>query len=55
VEKIPLPIYAIGGIKPENINDAKATSIRGVALISAITNAENPKEATQTILRHLCG
>ncbi|HZA54641.1 MAG TPA: thiamine phosphate synthase [Candidatus Udaeobacter sp.] len=55
VEKIPSPVYAIGGIKPENINDARATGVRGVALISAITNAENPKEATQRILRHLRG
>ena len=55
VEKIPSPVYAIGGIKPENINDVRATGIRGVALISAITNAENPKEATERILRHLRG
>jgi thiamine-phosphate pyrophosphorylase len=55
VEKIPSPVYAIGGIKPENINDVRATGIRGVALISAITNAENPKAATQRILRHLRG
>jgi thiamine-phosphate pyrophosphorylase len=55
VEKIPSPVYAIGGIKSENINDARATGVRGVALISAITNAENPKEATQRILRHLRG
>jgi thiamine-phosphate pyrophosphorylase len=55
VEKISSPVYAIGGIKPENINDVRATGIRGVALISAITNAENPKEATQRILRHLRG
>jgi thiamine-phosphate pyrophosphorylase len=55
VEKISLPVYAIGGVKPENIADAKQTGIRGVALISAIISAADPKEATQEILRQLKG
>ena len=53
VEKISSPVYAIGGIKPENIEEAKQRGIRGVALISAIMSADNPKEATQRILRQL--
>jgi thiamine-phosphate pyrophosphorylase len=53
VEKISSPVYAIGGIKPENIKDTKQTGVQGVALISAIMSAESPKAATQRILRSL--
>ena len=50
VEKISLPVYAIGGIKPENIEVAKRTGIRGVALISAVMSASDPTDATRRIL-----
>ena len=53
VEKIPLPIYAIGGIKPENIADARCAGVRGVALISAIVGAADPRAATKKILNLL--
>ena len=55
VEKISLPIYAIGGIKPENIAEARGTGIRGVALISAIMGAADPKDATKKILKLFIG
>lgn len=55
VDNISLPVYAIGGIKAENIKSTKNCGVQGVALISAIVSAENPKEATQTILRQLRG
>ena len=53
VEKISLPVYAIGGIKPENIQDIRRIGVRGAALISAVISAKNPTEATQNILIHL--
>lgn len=53
VEKISLPIYAIGGIKPENIADARRAGVRGVALISAVIGAADPKDATKKILNLL--
>jgi thiamine-phosphate pyrophosphorylase len=49
VEKIALPVYAIGGLKPENLLEAKRTGIRGVALISAIMSAPDPKKAAEEI------
>lgn len=55
VEKISLPVYAIGGIKPETIAEVKATGIRGVALISAVLAAMEPRVVTQEILRLLKG
>jgi thiamine-phosphate pyrophosphorylase len=53
VENISVPVYAIGGIKPENIVEAAQTGIRGVALISAILGSHDPMEATATILQQL--
>jgi thiamine-phosphate pyrophosphorylase len=53
VDNISLPVYAIGGIKPENIESTKKLGLRGVALISAIISAESPKEAAVKILRQL--
>jgi len=53
VEKIPVPVYAIGGIKPQNIAAVRRTGVRGVALISAVMSANNPTEATRSILNYL--
>ena len=55
VDNISLPVYAIGGIKPENIESTKKLGVRGVALISAIVSAESPKEAAEKMLRQLRG
>ncbi|MGH7825498.1 MAG: thiamine phosphate synthase [Candidatus Binatia bacterium] len=53
VEKISLPVYAIGGITTGNIREAKNTGIRGVALISAIMSADDPKDAATRLLAGL--
>jgi thiamine-phosphate pyrophosphorylase len=50
VENVSLPIYAIGGIKPDNVEEAKTTGIRGVALISAVIGADDPKGAAAGLL-----
>jgi thiamine-phosphate pyrophosphorylase len=53
VEKISLPVYAIGGINRQNMIDAMHTGIRGVALISAIISAHDPKNAGEKIIAAL--
>jgi thiamine-phosphate pyrophosphorylase len=53
VDNISLPVYAIGGITLENVEPAKNTGARGVALISAVMSAANPKEAAEKMLRRL--
>jgi thiamine-phosphate pyrophosphorylase len=45
VEKVALPVYAIGGIKPDSIIDVQRAGARGVALISAIISADRPSDA----------
>lgn len=51
VEKISLPVYAIGGVKVGNIAEVKETGVRGIALISAILSAVDPRGAAQEILK----
>ena len=53
VDNIFLPVYAIGGIKSENIEPVMKTGVRGVALISAIVGAGSPREASEKLLRQL--
>jgi thiamine-phosphate pyrophosphorylase len=53
VEKISLPVYAIGGIKAGNIAEVRGSGAAGVALISAVLSAADPMVATREILRAL--
>ena len=55
VEKISLPVYAIGGIKRENIAEVKASGVQGVALISAVLSSADPRAAAREILSVLKG
>jgi thiamine-phosphate pyrophosphorylase len=50
VENLRVPVYAIGGIKHDNLLDAMDTGIRGGALISGILSVPDPRKATQQIL-----
>ena len=45
-----LPVYAIGGIKPENLPETQKVGSRGVAVISAIMSADDPGQAAQQLL-----
>jgi len=53
VEKISLPVYAIGGIKAASIFEVRRAGIRGVALISAVMGAQNPKSAAEELVAFL--
>lgn len=53
LENVRLPVYAIGGIKAEHIADLRSLGVRGVALISAIIGADDPKETAASLLRLL--
>jgi thiamine-phosphate pyrophosphorylase len=55
VEKVALPVYAIGGIKTDSIIDVRRTSAKGVALISAIIGANDPKGAAASMVELLRG
>jgi thiamine-phosphate pyrophosphorylase len=53
VEKIPLPIIAIGGINKENTLSVRETGVYGIAVISAVCCEKDPEEATRCLLRLL--
>jgi thiamine-phosphate pyrophosphorylase len=53
VANLRVPVYAIGGIKPENIIEVHSVGVRGVALISAIIGSDRPKEAATTMAQML--
>ncbi len=49
VENITLPVYAIGGIKPENVDEVMGAGSRGIALISAVMAAIDPKTTSRML------
>lgn len=53
VDKVAVPVYAIGGIKTENLAATIKTGVRGVALISAVMSAADPVRAAKSILTML--
>ncbi|WP_010453351.1 thiamine phosphate synthase [Vibrio rotiferianus] len=50
LETTSLPIVAIGGINESNIPQLSATGVHGLALVSAICLAEDPKAASEYLL-----
>lgn len=52
---VSIPVYAIGGIKSGNIKQILCTGTDGVALISAIIGAKEPKKAAEEIIKELQG
>ena len=50
VTRISLAVYAIGGIKLENLPETQKVGSRGVAVISAIMSADEPDQAAKQLL-----
>ena len=48
------PVVAIGGITLSNVKDVVRTGASGIAVISAITQAEDPQQAAKEFIR-ICG
>jgi thiamine-phosphate pyrophosphorylase len=48
-DAVDVPIVAIGGISAANATEVVAAGAEGVAVISALTAAENPTEATREL------
>jgi len=53
LKKTHLPIVAIGGINQGNLDQIIKTGVDGVALVSAICHAENPKVAAAELLKQI--
>lgn len=49
-EMLEIPVFALGGVKAENCPEVLACGVHGVALISALTAAPQPREAARSLL-----
>ncbi|MFD1706651.1 thiamine phosphate synthase [Siminovitchia sediminis] len=55
IDAVSIPVVAIGGIHIENSGQLQEYDLDGIAVISAITRAENPKWAAQQLLKNAFG
>ena len=51
VDSIEIPVVAIGGINLENAHELTDTGIAGLSVVSAIMSADNPKKASEELLK----
>ncbi|AOZ94802.1 thiamine phosphate synthase [Paenibacillus crassostreae] len=47
VKRVRVPVIAIGGIKPENVQQIMVTGAAGIAVLSGITAADNPLQSAK--------
>ena len=50
VDAVSVPVLAVGGVTPENVGEAIAAGASGVAVISAICGADDPKAAAKALV-----
>ncbi|KAA0891756.1 TIGR01212 family radical SAM protein [Oryzomonas rubra] len=53
VEALPVPVFALGGVKPENLPAVRKAGCSHIALISAVSAAPDPCRATRELLANL--
>ncbi|WP_299522890.1 thiamine phosphate synthase [uncultured Methanobrevibacter sp.] len=51
VNSIDIPVVAIGGITQKNTHELTDCGINGISVVSAIMNAENPRIASESLLK----
>ena len=49
-KEVPIPVNAIGGLNPDNVDILKGIPISGICVVSAIMKAENPKITAKALL-----
>ena len=50
VNTVPIPVNAIGGLNPSNMDILRGVNIAGVCAVSAIMKADSPKQAAEEML-----
>ncbi|HEO65539.1 MAG TPA: thiamine phosphate synthase, partial [Spirochaetes bacterium] len=53
INRVDIPVFALGGIKVHNIEKLKHTGVHGLAVISEIISTDDPMAMTQRILDEL--
>jgi len=51
VKSVDIPAVAIGGITQENAHELNDCGIDGISVVSAIMNSQNPKTASENLLK----
>lgn len=51
VKSVDIPAVAIGGITQENAHELNDCEIDGISVVSAIMNSQNPKTASENLLK----
>jgi thiamine-phosphate pyrophosphorylase len=52
-EMLQIPVFALGGVNGANCAEVVSCGVRGIALISAILSAPEPRDAARTLLAQL--
>jgi thiamine-phosphate pyrophosphorylase len=52
-EMLQIPVFALGGVNYDNCAEVVSCGVRGIALISAILSAPEPRDAARTLLAKL--
>jgi thiamine-phosphate pyrophosphorylase len=55
VQKIRIPVLAIGGINPANIKEVMKTGVHGAAVIGAVVKSNNPVKAVKELRKIIYG
>lgn len=53
VSALDIPVIALGGISPANITEALSANVQGIAVISAIMAAADPRGAAASLLKKI--
>lgn len=53
VDKIKVPVFAIGGIGPENINEVISTGVHGAAIIGSVLKSNDPEKTIKELRKRM--
>jgi thiamine-phosphate pyrophosphorylase len=53
IDKVPLPLIAIGGVNKDNTPEVIRAGAHGIAVISAVCCQQDPEQATRELFRAL--
>jgi len=49
VKSVPIPVFALGGLREDNLSVLKDTGIHGICIVSRIMNADDPADMTRKV------
>ncbi len=55
VEKLKIPVFAIGGIGISNINEVMSTGVHGIAVIGSVAGSKDPESAVKELRKKIYG